>query len=89
MKSGQISEKISGYPKADGYQPSHIRIRYPNCTIQIQKFSGYPKKLSSRIISLFGRSDARIISVLFTPLECRGLCVKILKAQSSTGRTAG
>jgi hypothetical protein len=72
MKSGQLSEKISGYSKSDGYQSHHIYIRYPNCTIririEIRKFYGYPKKLSNRIISLFERSDGRIISVPFTPL---------------------
>jgi hypothetical protein len=73
MKSGQLSEKISGYPKSDGYQSYHIRIRYPNCIIRIRirnpKILRISKKISNRIISLFGRSDGRIISVPFTPLE--------------------
>lgn len=60
-----IQEEISGY------QPSNIRIRYPNYTIQIRiRKSGYAmdiqKKLSDRIIGLFGRSDDRIITIPFT-----------------------
>jgi hypothetical protein len=82
IKSGQLSEKISGYPKSDGYQSSHIRIRYPNCTIRIwiqnPKILRISKKLSSRIISLFGWSDARIISVLFTPLYVIEWCFLFL-----------
>lgn len=70
----EISKKISAYPKSDGYQPSHIRIRYPNYTIRIQKCyiwigADIRKKLTDRIIGLFGQPSTRIIFIPFTPLR--------------------
>jgi hypothetical protein len=50
-----IRKDISGYPKSNGYQSSHIRIRYPNYTIRIQNPN--KMKLSDQIIGLFGWSD--------------------------------
>jgi hypothetical protein len=43
-------------------------LYYPNSNSKSENSADIRKKLSNRIISLFGRSDGRIISVPFTPL---------------------
>ncbi|PWZ11823.1 hypothetical protein Zm00014a_011076 [Zea mays] len=43
-------------------------LYYPNSNPKSENSADIRKKLSNRIISLFGRSDGRIISVPFTPL---------------------
>jgi hypothetical protein len=43
-------------------------LYYPNSNPKSENSADIRKKLSRRIISLFGRSDGRIISVPFTPL---------------------
>jgi hypothetical protein len=69
LKSRQVFEKISGYSKSDGYQSSHIvRIRHPNCIIQIRNPADIRKKISNQIISLFRCSDVQIIYVPFITL---------------------
>jgi hypothetical protein len=45
-----------------------IQVVLSESKSEIQKLYEYPKKLSSRIISLFGWSNAWIIYVPFTPL---------------------
>jgi hypothetical protein len=44
-------------------------LYYPNSNPKSKNSADIRKKLSNRIISLFGRSDGRIISVPFTPLS--------------------
>jgi hypothetical protein len=56
----QISVISYSYPISELY--------YPNPNPKSENSADIRKKLSSRIISLFGRSDARIIFVPFTPL---------------------
>jgi hypothetical protein len=43
-------------------------LYYPNSNPKSKNSADIQKKLSNRIISLFGRSDSRIISIPFTPL---------------------
>jgi hypothetical protein len=43
-------------------------LQYPNSNPKSENYADIRKNLFNRIISLFGRSDGRIISVPFTPL---------------------